>query len=119
MVTLFRHTRCEYPKTSAVTFQFAYMSLAHVLALSFLIVTPLFSQLKEVSSAEGGYKPPARTAKVQTDDQDTPILINNVMNYYSNNGDGSFNSFSADNEGFEFPKASGKTTVFEDGLVWG
>jgi uncharacterized repeat protein (TIGR01451 family) len=59
---------------------------------------------------------PASTA---TADVYRPILINNVFNYYGNNGDGSFNSFSADNEGFEFPKGEGKTTVFEDGIVWG
>jgi hypothetical protein len=48
-----------------------------------------------------------------------PILINNVFNYYGNNGDGSYNRLSVDNEGFEFPKGEGKTTMFEDGIVWG
>ena len=119
MVNLFQQTSREYPQRSAVSLEFACVSLACVFAISCLIVTPLFSQLKEVSSAEGGYKPPARTMKVQTNDQYTPILINNVMNYYSNNGDGSFNPYASDGEGFEFPKGSGKTVMFEDGLVWG
>lgn len=48
-----------------------------------------------------------------------PILINNIFNYYSNNGDGSYNFFSTDNEGFEFPKGARLTTIFEDGVVWG
>ena len=38
--------------------------------------------------------------------------INNVLSYYSNNGTGSFNPFSADDEGFEFPIGSNEGTVF-------
>ena len=57
--------------------------------------------------------------KVTTNDVYHPMLINNIFNYYSNNGDGSFNKFSADNEGFEFPKGSGGEVIFEDGVVWG
>ncbi|MDE3057350.1 MAG: hypothetical protein KGJ59_05290, partial [Bacteroidota bacterium] len=57
--------------------------------------------------------------KAQTSDSYAPMLINNVFNYYGNNGDGSFNKSSTSNEGFEFPKGSNYgTTVFEDGLVW-
>jgi hypothetical protein len=48
-----------------------------------------------------------------------PFLINNVFNYYSNNGDGSYNKYSSDNEGFEFYKGTGKCVIFEDGVVWG
>jgi len=45
--------------------------------------------------------------------------INNIFNYYSNNGDGSFNVYTVNNEGFEFPIGSNVgTCVFEDGLVW-
>ncbi len=59
-------------------------------------------------------------AKVSTNDVYRPMDINNIFNYYSNNGDGSFNKFSASNEGFEFPKGSNDgTVIFEDGLVWG
>ncbi len=57
--------------------------------------------------------------KTQTSNYYAPMLINNIFNYYGNNGDGSFNKFSTSNEGFEFPKGSNDgTTVFEDGLVW-
>ena len=45
----------------------------------------------------------ADVAKVATNDRYVPFLINNVFNYYGNNGDGSFNTFRTDNEGFEFP----------------
>jgi hypothetical protein len=35
-----------------------------------------------------------------------PFLINNIFNYYANNGDGSYDPFSYSNEGFEFPKGT-------------
>ena len=54
-----------------------------------------------------------------TNDSYRPFLINNIFNYYGNNGDGSNNPFSTNNEGFEFPIGTTKTTVFQDGLVWG
>jgi len=60
-----------------------------------------------------------RLGKVTTNDTYLPMDINQVLNYYSNNGDGSFNKYTADNEGFEFPKGSGGDIVFEDGIVWG
>jgi hypothetical protein len=61
-----------------------------------------------------------RLAKTTTNDFYAAFLINNVFNYYSNNGDGSFNPYSPDDEGFEWPKGggTGKTAAFEDGLVW-
>ncbi len=60
-----------------------------------------------------------RVQKTATNDDYQPMLINNIFNYYSNNGDGSFNRYSASNEGFEFPKGSNDgTVVFEDGVVW-
>jgi hypothetical protein len=46
------------------------------------------------------------------------MLINNVTSYYSNNGDGSYDPFSSDDEGFEYPKGSQTYTIFEEGLVW-
>ncbi len=61
----------------------------------------------------------AGVQKTTTNDVYRPFLINNVFNYYGNNGDGSYNKFSGDNEGFEFPKGSGKHVIFEDGVVWG
>ncbi len=57
--------------------------------------------------------------RTQTNDYYAPMLINNIFNYYGNNGDGSFDKYSASSEGFEFPKGSNYgTTIFEDGLVW-
>lgn len=57
--------------------------------------------------------------KVLTNDLYAPMDINDVMNYYSNDGDGSFNPNKTDNEGFEFPIGSTVgTCIFEDGLVW-
>ncbi len=57
--------------------------------------------------------------KVMTNSLYRPMDINNIFNYYSNNGDGSFNKFKSDNEGFEFPIGSVVgTCIFEDGLVW-
>ncbi len=57
--------------------------------------------------------------KVQTNNSYKAMDINNIYNYYSNNGDGSFNPFSTSNEGFEFPIGSNDgTCIFEDGLVW-
>ena len=45
-------------------------------------------------------------AKTTTNDVYHPMLINNIFNYYSNNGDGSFNKFSASAEvrDLNFPK---------------
>ncbi len=57
--------------------------------------------------------------KATTLDHDAPFLINNVFNYYRNNGSGSFNWHSTDNEGFEFPKGTGKHTTYQEGIIWG
>jgi len=45
--------------------------------------------------------------------------INNVFNFYCNNGGGSYNPYSTSNEGFEFLKGTGKTLMYQDGIVWG
>ncbi|MGA7160645.1 MAG: hypothetical protein WBZ48_06565, partial [Bacteroidota bacterium] len=61
----------------------------------------------------------ARLARTTTGDVYRAMDINDIFNYYANNGDGSFNPFSTSDEGFEFPKGSNVgTCVFEDGLVW-
>jgi hypothetical protein len=46
------------------------------------------------------------------------FTINNIFNWYSNTGDGSYN-YIAQWAGFEFPKGSQEFATFEDGLVWG
>ncbi len=57
--------------------------------------------------------------KTTTNNYYTPFLINDVFNYYGNNGDGSINNYRSDNEGFEYPKGSGGNVIYEDGIVWG
>jgi hypothetical protein len=53
-----------------------------------------------------------------TNDRFSVFLINSLLNYYGNNGIGSYNPFSA-NSGLEYPIGSGKEVTFEDGLIWG
>ena len=70
------------------------------------------------SPGKGGN--PAGVSKTAGNDIYRPMLINNIYNYYGNNGDGSYNKFSVSNEGFEFLKGRDLATVmFEDGVVWG
>jgi len=57
-------------------------------------------------------------SKTATNDVYQSFLINNLFNYYSNNGDGSYNNFRGIS-GLEFPKGSGNTVVFEDGFLFG
>ena len=80
----------------------------------------LLSLLSGSARAELPDKGPGRSLqKIQAGVTYRPFLINAVFNYYGNNGDGSFNTFSTDNEGFEFIKGSNKHLIFEDGLIWG
>jgi hypothetical protein len=57
-------------------------------------------------------------AKVATNDDYKAFTINNLFNYYSNNGDGSYNKITS-NGALEFPRGGFRTVVFEDGIVWG
>ncbi len=61
----------------------------------------------------------AQPAATPTNGAYRPFLVNNVLNYYGNNGDGSYNPFTRDNEGFEFVRGTNKHIMFEDGLLWG
>lgn len=56
-------------------------------------------------------------AKTTTNDDYRAFTINNIFNYYSNNGDGSYNKYNSSGA-FEFPKGTGRTCIFEDGVVW-
>ena len=60
-----------------------------------------------------------RTAKIQANNSYSAMLINNIFNFYSNNGVGSYNTYSEDGEGFEFPKGSDHTVVFDEEFIWG
>jgi hypothetical protein len=56
--------------------------------------------------------------KTLTNDNYNFFTINNLFNWYGNNGNSSYNIATA-NSGLEFPKGSGNAPVFEDGLLWG
>jgi hypothetical protein len=78
------------------------------------MIMPALAKKKVTDPASIGLR------KTATNDIYHPMTVNNIFNYYSNNGDGSFNNFSSTAEGFEFPKGLDKATViFEDGVVWG
>ena len=59
-----------------------------------------------------------RLSKPAGNDLYATFLINNVFAYYSNNGDGGYNPFLGA-AGWEYPKGSGNTSIFEEGLIWG
>ena len=80
-----------------------------------IIVAGLNVALAGSPGNSGSQKPQGTTSN----DSYRPFLINNIFNYYGNNGAGSYNKFTTAVEGFEFPKGSGKTAVYEDGIVWG
>jgi hypothetical protein len=86
--------------------------------LLFVLMVLAGSVVAYGGAAEGSKEKPRGLDKVATNDMYKTMLINNIFNYYSNNGDMSFNPFSAGNEGFEFPKGSGGQIMFEEGLVW-
>ena len=89
--------------------------------MQFLIVLALVLGIIHVSLAgrPAGTKNGSGLKKTLTNGVRSPMDINNIFNYYSNNGDGSFNPFTTSDEGFEFPIGSNDgTCIFEDGLVW-
>jgi hypothetical protein len=81
-----------------------------------LLVLPL---RPDSLAADSPGKKPQGLGRTTTNDLYRPFLINNIFNYYGNNGDGSYNKYSPSDEGFEFPKGSDKCMIFEDGIVWG
>jgi hypothetical protein len=97
------------------------MRVSRILKVSALILFVTGLTIMPALAKGKGNDPASRgLRKIATNDIYHPMLINNIFNYYSNNGDGSFNNFSSTGEGFEFPKGLDKATViFEDGVVWG
>jgi hypothetical protein len=87
-------------------------SLFVTAALPFILAVFVRAQVSDKRSARS-------LPKTQSNVFYRPFLINAVFNYYGNNGDGSYNKFSTDNEGFEFLKGTGKHLIFEDGVIWG
>jgi len=75
-------------------------------------------QLSPAGNPTGAAKP-RKLAKTETNYFFAPMDINNIFNYYSNNGSGSNNPYTVMGEGFEFPIDSvNGTCIFQDGLVW-
>ncbi|MBK7259620.1 MAG: hypothetical protein IPI01_17820 [Ignavibacteriae bacterium] len=92
----------------------SYIFRLFAIAVALLVWIPVFG------GRTGDPKDQPAPASTLTNDVCRPILINNIFNYSSNNGGGSFNPYSSSNQGFEFPKGvTGLTTIFQDGLVWG
>ncbi len=89
------------------------MAVAAMLA-AFIVVAPRTSL---AGNRDGVH--PSQTEGTNANDMYRAFLINNIFSYYGNNGAGAYNKFSGTTEGFEFTKGSGKTTVYEDGIVWG
>ncbi len=96
------------------------MIVSRILKVSFLILFMTGLVIMPISAKNKDNTPVKGLRKTATNDVYHPMLINNIFNYYSNNGDGSFNNFSSTSEGFEFPKGDNLATcIFEDGIVWG
>ena len=89
-------------------------AIATILLLAAWLASPV-AQAENRATKDGS----KTLHKVQTNGVYSPMDINNVFNYYSNAGDGSFNPNTTSNEGFEFPIGQQDgTCIFEDGLVW-
>jgi len=56
--------------------------------------------------------------KTSTFDVYRPFVLENIFNYYANNGDGSYNKWTS-GSALEFPRGSMKTVVYEEGVLWG
>jgi hypothetical protein len=80
-------------------------------ALLFIATSPLPAVSQTPSEKSTLHRP-------STNDSYSWFTINNLFNWYGNNGNSSYN-ISWANSGLEYPKGSGKTAVFEDGIVWG
>jgi hypothetical protein len=92
--------------------------LAGIVAVLFLLALVGVDPVHAKGPANNGNNK-QKVQKIMTNDLYAPMDINNIFNYYSNDGDGSFNPYKTDNEGFEFPIGSNSgTCIFEDGLVW-
>ncbi len=87
--------------------------LSGLAVLAFCVATTLSDAAENVDRSK-----PKSLNKTTTNDLYSEFTINNLFNFYSNTGDGSVNPVTG-NSGFEFPKGSGKTATFEDGIVWG
>jgi hypothetical protein len=70
-----------------------------------------------VGRAEGSKKDGGKNLRKTAQVSYTYLDVNNISTYFYNNGDSDLGPNS--NSGFVYPKGSGKTAVFEAGLIWG
>jgi hypothetical protein len=78
-----------------------------------LLVFVGLSYAKEADKSQG-----QGIAKPTTNDAQNWFTINNLFNWYINNGNSSYNPVTS-NSGLEYPKGSEQQPIFEDGVVWG
>ncbi|MGA9118012.1 MAG: T9SS type A sorting domain-containing protein [Bacteroidota bacterium] len=98
----------------------AYRRRYHIfMVLNVLLLAGLSLPLHRAVAGNPKSGSPQRMQGTTGNDFYSPFLINNVFNYFGNNGDGAFNKYTALQEGFEFPKNSGKTMMYEEGILWG
>ena len=81
---------------------------------SFFFTLIVFLSCTGLLPGQSAGNPPHPT----TNDQYDSIDVNNIRMWLNNNGNMSYNERMSGN-GFEWPKNSGKTLVFEDGLIFG
>src|SRR5512139_1718699 len=84
----------------------------------YVTIALLVSMLHLAAAQEPCDKAKRTIQKVATNDRYSWFTINNLFNWYGNNGNSSYNVATA-NDGLEYPAGSGKGGVFEDGIVWG
>ncbi|MDP1677913.1 MAG: T9SS type A sorting domain-containing protein [Bacteroidota bacterium] len=97
---------------SVVKLKLCFTNILYLLIVTLYFVNTLYAE------DPSGEKNKQRLHKVTTNDTYQSFTINNFFNYYSNNGDGSYNPYKG-MSGLEFPKGSGNTAVFEDGFLIG
>ncbi|HSW56366.1 MAG TPA: hypothetical protein VLH59_14865, partial [Ignavibacteriaceae bacterium] len=83
------------------------------LSIFLLLVAFAFMDLR----AEGGDKKSNTLTKITGSPVYKKFNINRISTYFKNDGESDINPNG--NSGFEYPRRSGKTAIFQAGLVWG
>jgi hypothetical protein len=94
---------------------------AHSYIPVFAIATAFLLPVISTDALSADPKQPGRHSASTIESKTTyrAFLINNVFAYFANNGDGLYNPFSGNHEGFEFYKGQAKHIFYEEGLLWG
>jgi len=87
---------------------------AHIVSAAFLLLGSVSAAYSQ-SPCDGEKR---SLHRVTTNDIYSWFTINKILNWYGNNGNSSYN-VTTGNGGLEYPKGSGRTAVFTDGVVWG